>query len=363
MNDIDSRLRGTIQELVGEVRMRPDLASTAMASGRRRLRRRRTGTVLVAALAVVSVGASTPYLLGRYAERNTPLPGIAADPGSLPLAEGVPGAAQRPDLVGSDAGILHFDVDVSAIPDLATISWSTGRESERVSVSRDVTVSNTPSYLTVTVAPPERPMSYGPDRPLESRQVTVAGRPATLAHYAGTVVSAEPDSTARRGWSGWRLSWEPVDGLPVVISGGPDGEALQMMAGALRFDRARRCVQPMRVTGLPSGAKLLHCAVQLDAAGALRSASFFADLPEPFRHVQVGCGADVRGELAPNRTVDGRPATWVADERSLTVAGAGDRPALRVSGETEEEVTALLPRVEFVGDPRKPETWPRSPVG
>jgi hypothetical protein len=121
----------------------------------------------------------------------------------------------------------------------------------------------------------------------------------------------------------------------------------------LRAAGKRRPLLPMR---MPGGAAAAMRA-------ALRSASFFADLPEPFRHVQVGCGADVRGELAPNRTVGGHPATWVADERSLTVAGAGDRPALRVSGENEEEVTALLPRVEFVGDPRKPETWTRSPVG
>lgn len=360
MNDIDNVLRSTINDLAGEVRMRPDLASTAMASGRRRLRRRRAGTVLAAALAAASVAVSTPYALDRNGGGDPPPASVAAEPATLPLATGVPGAAQRPDLIGSDPRVLHFDVDLAAVPGLTGTWWSTNSWDETLNISLGEPTREAATFVTMFLTRPGRPTPTGEQGPpAETTQVTVAGRPATLARYE--TAQGGNGLPARHHW---RLSWEPVAGLPVVVRGGPDGQTLQTVAAAIRFDRARRCVVPMRVTGLPAPAKVSRCDVGLDATGALVSASVFADFPAPIGGKDVSCGTSVREGLVPNRTVDGAPAIWTADERSLFVPGAEGRPSLRVSAaeaepDVEARVTALLRKVEFAGDPRDPATWPR----
>jgi hypothetical protein len=358
MNDVDDNLRGTIRDLAGEIQMRPDLAATAMASGRRLRLRRRLATTFVAGAVAASVAIGTPHLLHAVAGGTAVSPGTSTEPATLPAAAGVPGAVQRPDLVGTDGGVLHFDVDLTAIPHLDGTSWMTGSGNETLSIFRSV---EGPSQVVVLVSPPGRPTTFEQDEPAESRQLTVGGRPATLARFEPEVSGGDVPPSRRRHLIQWRLSWEPVDGLPVAITGG-DADIVTVVAGALRFDRARRCVQPVRVTGMPAGAKLSSCTVHLDAAGAFVSSYFDATFPGPLRHMGITCGKGRGDGRLPNRTVDGRPAVWVDDERSLTVEGVGGCPALQVAGDTEAEVTALLRKAEFVGDPRKPDTWPIRPV-
>jgi hypothetical protein len=346
VNDIDSAVRDAIRDMTESVLMKPDAASTAIASGRRIRSRRRLRTSLLASAAVVSLAIGVPYAISLPSEQQVALP--PAPPPTLPDAPGEPGAAQRPDLVGADAGILHFDVDLSGVPDLNKTSWQTMPEGEWLRVyTKGGSIGDTPAY---TVEIPRRGGSVRNAAGADERQVSVHGRPATLRSLDGT--SAEARLT-------WQLVWQPADGLTVSVwTSNPSEEALTTFAEAIRFDQAQRCAQPVLATHVPAGAKLERCSIELDGISTwARTSSFTLLAPAPYGEIQVSFAQQPLGPT-PNRTVAGRPAMWSDESDMLVVFDYFEDLDLEVFGQNEQTVTAFVEGLDPAENLQHPETWP-----
>ncbi|MGN9913834.1 hypothetical protein ACTMTJ_40500 [Phytohabitans sp. LJ34] len=345
MNDTDSTLRDAIHGMTEGVLMKPDTASAAIASGRRIRSRRRLRTSLLASAAVVSLAIGVPYAISLPGDEPVGVP--PAPPPTLPDAPGEPGAAQRPDLVGADAGILHFDVDLSGVPGLDKTSWQTMPEGEWLRVyTKGGAVGDTPAY---TVEIPRRGGSVRTEAGADERQVSVHGRPATLRGLSPT--STEDRLT-------WQLVWQPADGLTVsVLTTSPSEEALTAFAEAIRLDRAQRCAQPVLATHMPAGAKLERCSIELDGISAwARTSSFTLVAPAPYGEIQVSFAEQPLGPT-PNRTVAGRPAMWSDQSDMLIVFDYFGDLDLEVFGQSEQTVTDFVEGLDPAEDLQNPQTW------
>jgi len=347
MTDVDSALRGAIRELTEDVHVRADLASTAMASGRRLRSRRRLRTSLAAAVAVAAVAVGTPILVGR-----PPDPAAGPPPApprtTLPEAPEVPGAAELPELVGADPGSLHFDVDGAAVPGLKSTRWESTTEGEWLFLSVDQT------RISVHLPAPGR-ANRAARTPVETTFLAIGGRPATLDR----VEIASPGAEARGLWF-WQLRWKPVDRLEVMVAATDhSGDLVVTVARALRLDRAQQCPQPVRAAAAPVGTRLERCSIALDASGAwLPDSSFSIVAPMPLGSVQVTVGEPPAGRPA-NRRVDGWAASWSDESDMLIVYDYIGQSSLTVMGESEETVTAFVRGLWLPGDPRDVRSWSR----
>jgi len=348
MNETDSAIREAIHDLTDGVRLKPDAVSTAIASGHRIRSRRMLRTTLLASAAVVSLAIGVPYAISLPADEH-----VAQPPPTLPDAPGVPGAAQRPDLVGADAGVLHFDVDLSGVPAVNKTSWQTTPQGEWLFVyTKGGDSGDSPAY---SVQIPRLGGSVRSVAGSDDRPASVHGRPATLR-------SLGPTSELDRLTS--QLVWQPADGLTVAVnSSNPSEEALIAFAEAIRFDRAQRCAQPVLATHLPAGAKLERCSIELDGIATwARTSSFTIAAPAPYGEIQVSFAEQPLGPT-PDRTVGGRPAMWSDESDSLIVFDYFGDLDLEVFGRTEPTVTAFVEGLAPAADLHNPETWqgPLSP--
>jgi hypothetical protein len=356
---------------------------SAIAAGRRA--RRRRSAVVGSTCAFVAVAlAVTATVLGRGV---SDAPGLAPPSTlartryqvpQLPLAVGEPGAAQRPDLVGSDPLLRHFGLDFSTWPvGAAVYSSQEGTESifaggVSVTVSRVKEKAAKEIDLTgvaLLPAPTTLEPSPSPHKPtITTNQIVFEGHPATL-------VSATFGSGR---FPHWALLWQPVDrlwvGLHVSTETGED-ELWQEVA-ALRLDRAHRCVVPFRLTELPIGTHLISCTAGLPVAGD----------PYAYSEVQIGDGhgndvdvmvgqifrsahpdGDGQHSLASlppaNRTVNGRPVYW---DGQAYLADDWFGTPIRISAHGtygEAEATRVLDGMRVAPSLTDPSTWPVIPIG
>ncbi|MFC4146993.1 hypothetical protein ACFO0M_12125 [Micromonospora mangrovi] len=311
MTDLDQRIASVLRERAEGEADTHRLLRAARARGRRRQLRRRaaTGTALAAVVAL-GVAGVTGTDLGRLPVR---VPWTAATPAAAgpvpPRADGVPGAARQPDLVGTDARVLHLGVD-------------TGRA----------------RYLRWGV------QGVGSAGSVESVQVDVGGRSPVLVEVSRSSEAVEEllldgvpveqgatrvtfDGVVRQvpqGGGGLVRGWQPVPGLYARASTrGDDRSVLLTAVQAIRWDEARRCDGPLRLGVLPEGAQLVACSVDATAFPG----GFTVELilhRKPLAHMQVRLlyGAQItRTTTEGNRVVAGRPAALSPDGQLLELLG------------------------------------------
>lgn len=111
MTDLDQRIASVLRERAeGEIDTHRLLRGSRARGRRRQLRRRVAAGTALALVGVLGFAGVTATDANR-------LPWTAATPRVVapvpPRVDGVPGAAQRPDLVGTDPQVLHLGVDPS----------------------------------------------------------------------------------------------------------------------------------------------------------------------------------------------------------------------------------------------------------
>ncbi|MEU8297882.1 hypothetical protein AB0C04_11410 [Micromonospora sp. NPDC048909] len=258
MTDLDERITRALRDHADGPVDTNRLVTAAVNGGRARRRRRRA--VLGAALGVaVALGAGVAL---RTPSSALPTPAVTPSPTVVtpPRAPGVPGAAARADLVGTDPGLLHFGVDPAAAE---VVAWrsAAGVESMRLDLGGG-------RQAMVVIAADPWVAEIG-----DSSQLHDVG----IGQLNGRTESNDRDASRRADYAlmyqglahrldrvtkGWVLRWQPVPGLyaRAATLGDTDAE-VRRVAAALRFDEARRCVAPIRLTALPRGARITECEV------------------------------------------------------------------------------------------------------
>ncbi|MEW1585038.1 hypothetical protein AB0283_06265 [Micromonospora vinacea] len=301
MTDLDQRIDQTLRERAEGGVDTDRLLSAAVTRGRARVRRRRTaaGTAL-GAVAVLGLGVAIGPVRLPGSGPDVVMPGLglpANAPVSVvpPRADGVPGAAARPDLIGADPRVLHFGF----APDkVRYLSWSAqgGVETAQLDVNgHTVTLELSAS----TEALPRRaqglPAELVPDL-------------VTNGVFDGSVSRAK----GPYGVTVWLRHWQPAPGVYARASVVADDErALFDVAATLRLDQAHGCTGPLRLTDLPAGAQLRSCWMVVGTFPAAYAVMLQVrdDERGPALTVELQyAGATVTDKPAANRTIGGRPA-------------------------------------------------------
>jgi hypothetical protein len=362
MTDLESRIADAL-------RHRPDpdvhvdtLTRRAVVAGR--ARRRRTVVAAVAAVvAVVGVGIGVGVAVGRSGRDDAPAVPPTEQNTNLPSDPVSPTAADRPSAVGTDPGVLHFDLDGSAI---SFSDWrfetTAGREQITLAIVGGAGGSG-PFTVDVRLSPDPLPAGpeFGEFRLDHEERTEVDGRTATWRTFTAEV------GVQNRYQS---LSWEPVAGLYAQVSTAMDMDlaTVRQIAAAARFDRAQRCVAPVRVTALPAGARWTGCRVQLraeaDPSAGLWISSRFTLVLAAGNEVEVHIDPGGTSGFQQNRTVNRRPARW--ESASLRIGGIGPFEAAVFGNDgrlQEVDAVKLGAGIKPVGDPGDPTTWAPRPVG
>ncbi len=360
------------------------LRRAAVRQGRS-IRRRRMVTASVGVVLVAVVLGAVPVLRGGFLHGGGPgggLGGRAGGPGTepgtgvpaLPAAD-APGAAARPDLVGKDPALLHFDVDLTGT--LATGAfWSVrdGVESVRLWTS-DFDHFNHEYQLATD---PARLQTLRPDdgEPAQTRQVSVGGRPATAKFWPDQVSSNKKPDVAT-----WSVDWQPVDGLWARVSlHTPDAADAVRAAEALMPDRSQRCVAPVRLAS-PAGYSHMACAVDFGHIFAWTVSNVEVERADGVRF-DIGIGHFTLGSdtpFVPNQMVGNRPAMLRTDgsgQTTLFVPVAKDinlvvRPyrvgtegghPFAPAGLTDAEIVEFAEGIVIGPNLLDLDSWPTSPL-
>ncbi|KAB1915276.1 hypothetical protein [Micromonospora sp. AMSO31t] len=294
MTDLDQRITSVLREHAeGETDVHRLIRQSRTRGRRRQLRRRATtGTALALAGVLGFLGATGTDLAGLTGRG----PSTAASPADAapvpPRADGVPGAAQHPELVGTDPQVLHFSVDPAKG---RYLGWAVqGRQVESVRFDagggRAVTVELSGSAAFAGSG-------------IEGWPVDALPKPT----FDGSIQRVALGS----GSHGYVTWWRPAAGLYARASmRGGDVSALTRALSAVRWDEARRCAAPLRLTSLPVGASVGFCSV--DATVFPRSLQVQLTIsrePSATMWVQLLYGSQISGSSTEsNRTVGGRPA-------------------------------------------------------
>ncbi|MFI6332083.1 hypothetical protein ACIBBG_27705 [Micromonospora chersina] len=359
MTDLDQRIASVLREHAEGETDAHRLLRQSRALGRRRQVRRRTTTgtalALVGVLGFVGVaGTDLGGLSGR-------LPWGAATPAAAsavpPRADGVPGAAKRPDLVGTDTTVLHVGVDTRKARYLGwAVHGSAQVESIRMSVGG------------------ERPVLVEVSRSAKQvDELLLDGLPAEQGAVPVTFDGAVRQF--RNGAGGLVKGWQPVPGLYARASmlGDTDPDTLAKAVDALRWGEARRCDAPLRLGELPRGARLTACSVDATAfpRGLHVELTLYRE-PSATMWVQLQHGSQIAVDRADsNRTVGGRPAYLYPDGTKLAVLGIPKTHLIADFGWplpgghapdgqpafTEADATTVLAGAQVATDLTDPATW------
>ncbi len=349
MTDLDQRIASVLREQAeGDVDI-DRLTAGAVTGGRRRLRRRRAelggGLALVALLGGLAVVPALPGLDRPFTGPAAPAIPAEAAPPLMPAA---PGAAAAPEVVGTDAGVLHFGVDTTRV---RYLSWeaSQGREAVGLDVGdgRKVTVELARSSQTLRDASAE-------GVPFEvaalAEEAAFDGRTSTLT------VDGMPIQVRQ---------WRPVPGLYARVSvSAQQDTALTVAAEALRLTEARRCGAPVRVTTVPDGARVASCRVNVTGFPRLVTARF--GIARADNH-QMSVSYQYAAEISPqtvdrNMTIGGRPAHLYSAQDRIELLGVPKSRLLADYGWPEQgfdklDAALVLGGVQVAPDPTRPETW------
>lgn len=259
------------------------LLHAAVARGRRLRARRRAGAAALAAVAVAGVAVVSVWLPREQSTpsgphpSSSPAPGpspseptVAANPAKLPVADGQPGAAERPDLVGTDPGLLHFSVDRLAAASGQAVTWFSGPGVETVYLRREdfrVYVALTRSRQRLTALPWAVNSGKQFVESATPVDISLGGRPATLrTSKSGEKVNGRPEQV-------YAFEWQPVEGLWARVEVlAASRQRAEHTLQQVDLHQARRCVLPFRLTVLPAGWSVSDCDVVLmDAPGLFSS--------------------------------------------------------------------------------------------
>jgi hypothetical protein len=390
MTDIESTVVAALHEDADRPVRADGLLVGALARAQAIRRRRRllgaaAGAGLVVAMVAGAVvgpglvrgGPAVPPAIGVDPPIDSPAPSAPPPPPSkpttLPGAVGAPGAIDSPAAVGTDARVIHFDLDLGSL-DATTSKWTSAPGYEGVEITHGRT---SRPWIEVFLARDAGRRDEFADgsrffssdhKPHEARPTptTVAGRPAALIWYGW---SAEDDPM------GWILRWSPVDGLYAHILVFEDEPAVAFAAAAaLRFEVAQRCAIPLRLDVAPADARLTGCrtalrrepiptrGVWMHALLTFTTAS--GGRVEMWSEEDLPRAAIDTSEFAPNRTVAGRPAQWrSADPAGLWMPDFDPTGEVFISGAAEAEAIRIAGGLAVVGDLADPRTWPETPVG
>jgi hypothetical protein len=329
-------------------------------------------------------------------------------PTTLPELTGVPPAADRPAAVGSDPGVLHFDVDLTGLNATET-GWTSGPGYESVEItpgsaarpSQPLNGGHGGSLMQIYVGPDRDRLQAVKDDPAGIATVDHAGRVTAMA---GTFTMDPPESVTIDGrpgriarartvraikgpaenrskiqahalGGGWVVEWRPVDGLFAVAQVHGDDRTLALAAArSLRPDRAQRCAAPVRFGRVPREA-WTTCSTRIRTVGAsgwgvwVNSRLVIEQADGGRLDVHLEEQSDRTG-FRPTRTVAGHPATWLrADPRGLWIIHFGPAEVF-VSGASKndprlsvDEAVALLSNARMVDDLSDPRTWPDRAIG
>ncbi|MEU5938747.1 hypothetical protein ABZ807_06085 [Micromonospora sp. NPDC047548] len=349
MTDLDQRIASVLRERAEGETDTHRLLRDSRALGRRRQLRRRaaTGTALalVGVLGLVGVtGTDFAGLSGR-------LPWAAATPTVAaavpPRADGVPGAAQRPDLVGTDPQVLHLGVDTSQA---RYLGWAVYRSNQVESIRFNVGGG--------------QPVLVEVSRSAQMiNELLIDGVPIQEA-----VVRLTFDGAVRqfgRTGGGLVTAWQPAPGLYArasMLVG--DRSVLVKAVEAIRWNEARRCAAPLRLSTLPEGATVSACSVDVTAfpKGLKVELTLYRE-PSATMWVKLLYGAQVAGSTTEsNRVVGGRPGYLYPDGTKLELLGF---PKAHLTadfgwpekGFTEADATTVLAGAQVAKDLTDPETW------
>ncbi|MFI2646194.1 hypothetical protein [Micromonospora fulviviridis] len=359
MTDLDQRITSVLRERAeGETDTHRLLRESRALGRRRQVRRRVAAGTALALVGVVGFAGVTGTDVGGLSGR---LPWAAATPDVAaplpPRADGVPGAAQRPDLVGTDTTVLHLGVDTRKARYLGWAVYGSAQvESIRMSVGGG------------------RPVLIEVSRSAqEVDELLLNGLPAEQAAIPVTFDGAVRQF--RNGAGGLVKGWQPVPGLYARASmlGDADRGTLAKAVDALRWGEARRCDAPLRLGVLPQGARLSACSV--DATAFPRGLHVELTLyraPSATMWVRLQYGSQIAVDRADsNRTVGGRPAYLYPDGTKLDLLGIPKAhltadfgwPLPRDHGHegqsafTEADATTVLAGAQVATDLTDPETW------
>lgn len=349
MSGIETRLAQSLAARAGRGQVEVgELAGRAMTTaGRIRTRRRVAG----GAALVVLVMAAAFGVRAVLPERNDT---------TLPVALGVPSALSRPEGIGEDPGLLHFDLDMGKLPGDARASivvWSSEEERESVAVY----AADDRLIAAVHLAPSALDLRRGlPTFDAAAVDTTVGGRPGKV----GTVEVGNLMPYAD-------LRWEPRDGIFAAVWA-RDRATAERVFDAVRLDRVQRCVTPMRLSALPAGASWTECQTALRVGQVpgryVWAWSTLMIWQGGVEWVQLWAGERGNAQFKQDRVVAGRPAQWLTDGmRGLWIPGFGPVSVHILEGNpyhadllSEEEAVWYAERLQISEDLTNPDAWPTS---
>ncbi|MBU8856750.1 MULTISPECIES: hypothetical protein [unclassified Micromonospora] len=360
MTDLDQRITSALREHAeGEIDTGRLLRRSRALGRRRQVRRRATAGTALALVGVLGLTGAIRADVGGLAGR---MPWTAATPEVAPppvppLADGAPGALQRPDLVGTDPRTLHLGLDTGRARYLGWSVHSSNRvESIRFSVGGGQPV-------LIEVSPQAQALDDA--QVLGFSEDTV---PGAVAFDGSTLRVGE----APGGLVTW---WRPAPGLYARAAMlGSDQATLKRAVDAVRWDEARRCGGPVRLTTLPANAAVTGCSVDAAAfpKGLTAQLTVFR-APSSTMWMRLIHGPDTAGDTGrgSNRDLEGRPGFLYPDGTRLELLGLpqgrltvdfawpfpGDRPAGQVDF-TETDAATVLAGAEVAKDLTRPQTWP-----
>ncbi|MBM0231676.1 hypothetical protein JNW91_07275 [Micromonospora sp. STR1_7] len=354
MTDLAEQIVRTLRERAeGDVDT-DRLLRGSRARGRRRQLHRKVAAgaalSLVGALGLVGVtGSGLDGLAGRM-PWTTATPAVV--PPVPPRADGVPGAAADPALVGADPQVLHLGVDPARA---RYLGWEVirdqvetvrlgvpGGEPVRVDVARSAELPTSVEIDGVSFDATEP----GPQT-FDGRVRSTAGMPRGLVKM-----------------------WQPAPGLyarAVMLHG--DRAVLEQAVDALRWNEARRCAGPLRLDALPQRARVTVCSVDITSYPRLVTARFALQRADTeTMSVQYRYASGAGAQTGADRTIAGRPAVLSAKGTRLELVGVPGTTVVADFGWpwhgeapphifTEADATLLLAGVKFPADPTRPESW------
>ncbi|MEV0879354.1 hypothetical protein AB0I85_16155 [Micromonospora echinofusca] len=346
-SDLDQQLATTLKHHAGgDVDPTPIVAHARRRGHHLRLRRRWLTTGGTAAACVVLAAAVMVLPSGR-APDGVAVPAMAL---LLPDAPGQPGAIARPEVVGTDPGVVHFTTD-SLVSEASSATWSAGRGVESVEFQGPTGQARFALARSAATLDGLQQTISSAGRPQPPADVRVGGRPG--------VAWFDPSGDTKL----WFVRWEPVDGLWAQLDiYATDRDAATDAAGRVRFDGAHRCVVPFRLRSLPPGGRMLGCSVTL-----LRSEDGSSTEASLVVGDDAGRWLTVRAQPVPGRgplAADLVAGPYRARRQGSDVLEMYVKPFMveaflkgRGNGYTESEGLTVLSGYQPARDLDRPDTW------
>ncbi|SNT58915.1 hypothetical protein SAMN05421812_11188 [Asanoa hainanensis] len=405
---IEDRLAGVLHERADRPVDADALLAATLAAGRARARRRRQGGYAVACAGLAGVVAASLLAIGPGQDPQPGNPRIGWDAmPALPDAAGQAGAADRPDLVGTDPTVLRFAVPWAPWP-VQAVGWSAREAVEQVRVQMvtgDVVVSGTVTMWRGA----DRGENDNASVPNETTSAVVDGHPA--------VVEQEHFDWGTNQW----LTWHPAEGLTVQVTLRADGfqsltggtpperstvvdvADLVEFANAVRLDATTACSAPFRMTFVPPGGRLVTCSgsiVVVEPGAESRHGALLLVQGDRLVEVDYGTAPPVVEPTGPatpppvlESTGPAAPPSGSRPPSLLPTLGPDEpgppdvtatEPSGRILSSAQTKERTLLPRLtawalyqrggeadaaaiveglDPVGEPTDPMTWPQRPLG